>query len=155
MLNSDFTVHRYGSIICVPNIPGSQNTFFTDETEVVFFLGFSHDLLLFKFWGVLALDSPDFTRVGIQLTLDTDETPVDFRALDLTSGAFLLVTNAYTFNHMCLLCTRINKLILFLLDITEVCKIINSLYTPQRQSKLLITENYCIYLTASHKIPNE
>jgi hypothetical protein len=66
-------------------------------------LRFPPDLLLvFELSGALALDSfdTDFMRVGIRLTFDTGVPPTDFLAFELTNGAFLLVTNAWKFNHM-------------------------------------------------------
>jgi hypothetical protein len=78
-------------------------TFFTAETGVFFVSRFPPDILLvFELPGVLALESFDteFTRVGIRLTFGTGVPPTDFLALELINGAFLLVTNAWKFNHI-------------------------------------------------------
>lgn len=88
-------------------------TVFTDETGVFFFLRFPPDLLLvFELPGVLARESfdTDFTSVGIRLTFGNGVPPTDFLALELTNGAFLLVTNDWKFNQTTyLLFKRVTK----------------------------------------------
>lgn len=94
-------------------------TVFTEETGV-FFLRFPPDLLLvFELSGVLAREifDTDFTNVGIRLTFGNGVPPTDFLALELTNGAFLLVTNDWKFNQTtCLLFTRITKSIQLITD---------------------------------------
>lgn len=95
-------------------------TVFTDETGVFFFLRFPPDLLpVFELSGVLARErlDPDFMSVGIRLTFGNGVLPTDFLALELTNGAFLLVTNDWKFNQTtCLIFTRITKSIQFITD---------------------------------------